>query len=292
MNAQAFVHPEFLVSTDWLAGHLDNTVRVLDCTYHLIPDPPRVYIAKPGREDFEAGHIPGAAFVDLQADLSRGDTGLRFMTPSPDAFAAAMGRIGVGAATRVVLYSTANVWWASRVWWLLRHFGFDNAAVLDGGFQKWKAEGRAVATGAAAAVAAASFPNRGDRGLMADKGDVLAAIGDGGVCTVNALRADQHSGTGGVAYGRPGHIKGSVNVPAMHLIDPVTNAFRSPAEIRAAFAAIGALDRPVIAYCGGGIAASADALMLTMLGHDKVRIYDASLSEWATDPSLPMETGA
>ncbi len=289
---EGFAHPEFLADTAWLAAHLhDPAVVVLDCTTHLIPDPPRVYKAVPGRADFEAGHIPGAQFCDIQANLSDGTSGLRFMTPSAETFAAAMGRFGVGTNTRVILYSTANVWWATRVWWLLRHFGFDRAAVLDGGFQKWRAEGRPVATGTATPRTASEFPLRPVRGLMVDKAAVLAAVGDAAVCTLNALRPDQHSGQGGVAYGRAGRIKGSVNVPAMHLIDPATNAFRAADDLRAVFAAVGALERPVIAYCGGGIAASADALVLTMLGHANVRIYDASLSEWAVDQSLPMETG-
>jgi len=102
---------------------------------------------------------------------------------------------------------------------------------------------------------------------------------------------EQHAGTGGNSYGRPGRIKGSVNLPAAHLLDPKTNEFLPAGELRKRFAAIGAFDKEVITYCGGGIAASADALALVMLGHPNVRLYDASLSEWATEPSLPMETG-
>jgi thiosulfate/3-mercaptopyruvate sulfurtransferase len=148
MTTQGFAHPEFLVDTDWLAAHLaDPGVVVLDCTTHLIPAPGAGYTVKPGREDFEQRHIPGAQFVDLQADLSDPHHQFRFMLPSADRFAASMSRLGMGDGTRVVLYSTANVWWASRVWWLLRVFGHDHAAVLDGGFQKWTAEGRAVETG-------------------------------------------------------------------------------------------------------------------------------------------------
>ena len=126
---------------------------------------------------------------------------------------------------------------------------------------------------------------------MVGKDEVKAAIGDAAVCTLNALLPAQHAGTGGNSYGRPGRIAGSVNVPAAHLLDPATNAFLPADELRRRLGAVGALDRPVIAYCGGGIAASADALILTMLGHRDVKIYDASLSEWAKDESLPMETG-
>ncbi len=287
-----FAHPEFLVGTEWLAGHLaDPGLVVLDCTTHLIPAAGAGYTVKPGREDFAQGHIPGAQFVDLQADLSDPHHRYRFMLPSADRFAASMSHLGVGDGTKVVLYSTANVWWATRVWWLLRVFGHDNAAVLDGGFQKWTAEGRAVETGAGTARPPARFTARPPRPLMADKAEVLAAIGNGAICTINALRPEQHAGTGGVHYGRPGRIAGSVNVAATALLDPATNAFLPADTLRATFAAVGAMDRRVITYCGGGIAASADALVLTMLGHRDVKLYDASLSEWVADASLPMDVG-
>lgn len=289
---EGFAHPEFLVETDVLERRLgDPGLRVLDCTTNLVPDPKITYQVVPGRADFEKGHIPGAQFVDLQGDLSDKSHRFRFMLPAPDTFTAAMSRLGVGQGTRVVLYSTANPWWATRVWWMLRVFGFDDAAVLNGGWQKWSREGRPVETGPAQPRPAEHFVVREQRPLMVGKEEVLQAIDDGAVCTINALLPEQHAGSGGNAYGRPGHIKGSVNLPAAHLLDPATNEFLPPAELRKRFAAIGAFDKRVITYCGGGIAASADALALVMLGHPEVRLYDASLGEWAIDPSLPMETG-
>jgi len=287
-----FVHPEYLVETEWLAQHLDDPdVVVLDCTTHLIPDPKITYQVVPGREDFERGHIPGAQFVDMLRDVSDTSQKLRFMRQSPEEFAAAMRRLGVTNRTRVVSYSSANVWWATRLWWLLHEFGHDNAAVLNGGWQKWQSEGRAIETGAARARKAGDFTVREVRNLMVGKDEVLRAVGDGAVCTINALAPQQHAGTGGNAYGRPGRIAGSVNLPAAHLLDPATNAFLPADELRKRFKAVGAMDRRVINYCGGGIAASADALVLVMLGHKDVKLYDASLSEWAKDPALPMETG-
>jgi thiosulfate/3-mercaptopyruvate sulfurtransferase len=285
-----FVHPEYLVETDWLAQHL-NDVVVLDCTTHLIADPKTTYVIKPGREDFEQGHIPGAQFCDVSRDVSDTSQKFNFMRQKPEDFAAAMRRFGISNSTRVATYSTANVWWATRVWWLLREFGHDNAAVLNGGFQKWQRENRPIETGPGKSRPAGDFTVREVRNLMVDKDAVKAAVGDAGTCTLNALLATQHAGTGGNSYGRPGHIAGSVNVPAASLVDPETNTFLPPDELRRRLGAVGALDRPVIAYCGGGIAASADAMILTMLGHQDVKIYDASLSEWAKDPSLPMETG-
>jgi thiosulfate/3-mercaptopyruvate sulfurtransferase len=291
---EGYVHPEYLVETDWLAAHLgDPKLVALDCTTHLIPDPKITYTVKPGREDFEKGHIPGAQFADVQADLSdnTGRNKLRFMLPTPGEFAAAMRRFGVSDDSKIVTYSTANPQWATRIWWVLRVYGFDNAAVLNGGFQKWAKEGRAVETGPAKARSAGSFTERAAKPLMADKHDVLAAIGDGAVCTINALQAVQHAGTGGNTYGRPGRIAGSINVPTIGLIDPVTNTFFPAARLRAQFDAVHAFDKKVITYCGGGIAASATAHALVMLGHPDVRLYDASMSEWAVDPNLPMETG-
>ena len=175
---------------------------------------------------------------------------------------------------------------------MLRNYGFDNAAVLNGGFAKWAREGRPVETGPARARPAAKFVVREDRKLMVGKEAVQGAIGDGAVCTINALSAEQHAGSGGNTYGRPGRIAKSVNVPAAALIDPQSGAFLPPAALRAKFDAVGAFDKErVITYCGGGIAASADALALVMLGHPDVRLYDASMSEWANDPALPMERG-
>jgi thiosulfate/3-mercaptopyruvate sulfurtransferase len=291
-TTEGFAHPEFLIETGALERQLgDPDLRILDCTTHLIPDPKVTYQVVPGRADFEKGHIPGAQFVDLQGELSDKSHRFRFMLPSAEAFAAAMRRFCVGDGTRVVLYSTANPWWATRVWWMLRVFGCDDAAVLNGGWQKWSREGRPVETGPAKSHPPGHFVVREQRPLMVGKEAVLQAIGDGAVCTINALSPEQHAGTGGNSYGRPGHIKGSVNLPAAHLLDPATNEFLPPEELRKRFATVGAAEKPVITYCGGGIAASADAFVLVMLGHPNVKLYDASLGEWATDPSLPMETG-
>ena len=291
-TGEEFVHPEYLVETDWLARLLgDPGLRVLDCTTNLIPDPKITYRIIPARAEFEQGHIPGAQFVDVPGELSDRNHRFRFMMPSAEAFAAAMGRLGVGPGTRVVTYSTGAMWWATRVWWMLRSFGFDDAAVLNGGWQKWSREGRPVETGAAPPRAPVRFVVRERRRLMVGRTEVEQAIGDASVCTLNALSAQQHAGSGGTAYGRPGHIAGSVNVPAAGLIDPATNTLLPAGELRRKFAAIGAFDKRVISYCGGGISATADAFVLAMLGHSDVAVYDASMAEWANDPSLPMETG-
>ncbi|UCH47141.1 MAG: sulfurtransferase [Betaproteobacteria bacterium] len=283
-------HPRFLVSTEWLSAHLDDPkVRILDPSTLLPPKPDfSLYDVVPAREDFEKGHIPHAVFVDVEHELSKPDPKLHFMLPDAQTFADAMSRYGVSDDSFVVTYSTTNHWWATRLWWMLRVFGHQQAAVLDGGFQKWQAEGRAIETGPAQAHAAGRFSVREPNlEMVARRDDVLAAIKSADTCTINALRPEQHAGTGGVNYGRRGHITGSVSIPALHHVND-DNTFKSEDELRSMFA--DAMRKPeVITYCGGGIAATSVALALEMLGYNNVKVYDASLTEWAADPELPME---
>jgi thiosulfate/3-mercaptopyruvate sulfurtransferase len=288
----ALAHPEYLVETDWLAAHLDDpALRVLECTTILHPLPDGGFRAESGLATWQGGHIPRSGFADLTADLSDRRTSLRFMMPPPDQLAAAMAALGVGEGTRVVLYDRAVNMWAARVWWMLRAVGFDEAAVLNGGWRKWTLEGRPVST-EPCAYPRGRFVARPRPGLFADKQAVLGALGDRATCVLNALTEEQHRGSDGVTYGRAGRIAGSRNVPARALVDPRTHAYLPPEALRKQFEAAGVLAAGrVITYCGGGIAASSDAFVLTLLGHDDVAVYDASLSEWAADASLPMETG-
>ena len=280
-----------LVETDWLEAQLeDPDLRVLDCTVFLRPREGGGFNADAAREEWAASHIPGSGFADLPGDLSDRNSELRFMMPPAEEFAAAMGRYGVGEGTRVVLYDRAGHMWATRIWWMLRATGFDDAAVLNGGWTKWTAEGRPTSTEPSTYPEATFVPQPRPE-LFADRDDVLASIEDGDTCILNALGADQHSGEVS-PYGRPGHIPSSVNVPAFGLVDAETGAYRPLEELRTQFAGVGATDgERVITYCGGGIAASSDAFVLKMLGVENVSIYDASMSEWAADPALPIETG-
>jgi thiosulfate/3-mercaptopyruvate sulfurtransferase len=285
--------PRQLVETEWLATHLEDPgIRLLECTVYLHPaDLPGGFRVESGRAKWAEGHIPGAGFVDLQEELSDRASPLRFMMPPAAQFAEAMGRAGVGDGVRVILYDRAVNMWAARIWWMLRAFGFDEAAVLNGGFRKWTGEGRPLATDAGARPPRIFTP-RPRPSLIADKAGVLAALGESGACVLNALTEEQHRGTGGNDYGRPGRIAGSVNVAARDLVDPRTHAYLPADVLRAKFEAAGAFGAGrVVTYCGGGIAASSDAFVLTLLGRDDVAVYDASLSEWANDPALPMERG-
>ena len=288
----SWTNPQYLVETDWLAAHLeDPALRVLECTTLLHPLPEGGYRAESGRAAWAAGHIPRSGFADLTADLSDRTSPLRFMMPPAAEMAAAMARLGVGEGTRVVLYDRFVNMWAARVWWMLRAAGFEDAAVLNGGWRKWTLEGRPTST-EPCAYPPGRFVARPRPELFAGKGAVLAGLGERATCVLNALTEEQHRGTGGVTYGRPGRIAGSANVAARSLVDPKTHAYLPAGVLRERFAAAGALAAGrVITYCGGGIAASSDAFVLTLLGHERVAVYDASLSEWAADPSLPMETG-
>lgn len=279
-----------LVATDWLAAHLEEAdLRIFDCSVTLVPVDGGVR-PESGRAAWAAGHIPGSAFADLIADLSDRSNPLPFMMPPATQFAEVMGRYGVGAGTRVVLYDSGGHMWATRVWWMLRAMGFDDAAVLDGGLTKWKAEGRPLST-ELARYPSTKFAPRPRPELFVDKHTVKDSLGARGVCTLNALSADEHIGRSSRTP-RPGRIPGSGNVPAMSLIDPATGAYLPPETLREKFRDAGALDGcRVVTYCGGGIAATSAAFTLVRLGAPQVAVYDGSLVEWSSDPSLPMETG-
>jgi thiosulfate/3-mercaptopyruvate sulfurtransferase len=284
-----------LVSTAELANILAQpNLRVFDCTTtleYLPPGSDAPYKVVPRRDSFEAGHVPGADFLDLQGEFSDNSTKLRFMMPDVAQLEAAFGRHGVGADSLVVLYSIGTPQWATRFWWMLQSLGFD-AAVLDGGWDKWKAEGRPVESGPARGYPHATFVAKPRPGFFVDKHHVLAANGDRETVVVNALNEQLHKGLEPSRYGRPGHIPGSCNVSAATLIDPATKAFVSLADAEPKFAAQGfSRDKRVIAYCGGGISATVDLFMLHRLGYDKLTLYDGSMGEWATDDRLPIETG-
>jgi thiosulfate/3-mercaptopyruvate sulfurtransferase len=288
--------PNAVISTETLAARLgDPSVRVYDCTTYNNPPPPGVhepYVPEPGLASFRAGHIPGSDFLDLQGEFS--DTNQRhwFMMPTDmTQLEAAFARHGIGEGVRVVLYSIGSMMWATRFWWMLRALGFDNAAVLDGGFDKWKAESRAIESGEPKGYPAASFKARPRSGLFVDKLATKSAIGAPSTVTVNALGPQFHAGLEPSRYGRPGRVPGSVNVSAATLVDPATKGFTTLADAAAKLAAKGITkDKKVICYCGGGISATIDLFLLHQLGYDDLALYDGSMGEWAKDASLPIET--
>jgi thiosulfate/3-mercaptopyruvate sulfurtransferase len=285
-----------LISTAELADLLDQPIlRLFDCTTYLEPAPEgssQPYLTVPGRHTFEAGHIPGADFLDLQGEFSDAATELRFMMPEVAQLEAAFGRHGVSNDSRVVLYSIGTPMWATRFWWMLTSLGFETVSVLDGGLDKWKFEGRSLETGPARGYPPATFVAEPKDGFFVDKHQTLAATAERNTVVVNALGPQFHRGLEPSRYGRPGRVPGSCNVSAATLLDPKTKAFVPLAEAEAKFKAQGITkDKRVVAYCGGGISATVDLFLLHRLGYGNLTLYDGSMGEWAKDASLPIETG-
>jgi len=263
----------------------DPELRIFDCSVRLAAGG-----ARAARDVYDAGHVPGAAFVDVLADLSDPRGALAFTRPSRAHLRDSLSRAGISSSSRVVLYSGTDVMWATRAWWILRYAGLDGVSLLDGGLARWRAEGRALST-EVTRYPPASFEPRLREEVWASAQQVLAAIDDGGVCTLDALPGAIHRGEASLGYARPGHVKGSENVSFMRLLDRETGFFLPDDELRKRFGESGALERErVISYCGGGIAATTNAFALLMLGQPNVAVYDGSLDEWSRDPSLPMET--
>jgi thiosulfate/3-mercaptopyruvate sulfurtransferase len=280
---------EPLVSVQWLASHLqDPDLRVYDATIQAdrVLWLPRI---RSGRREYESAHIPGSGFADLLAVHS--PTRRKWTMPAPTAahFEQVVGGLGVGNDSTVVLYDRRDSMWAARLWWLLREFGHDRAAVLDGGWRAWKAAGQPGCS-KPCRYPPADFTAHPRPGLIADKEEVIAAIDDQHVVLVNALGRRQHRGEVN-EYGRRGHIPGSLNVTAWEILDRDTGCYRPLPELRKKAQAVLAGDR-VITYCGAGAAASSLANVLIRLGHPDVAVYDGGLVEWCADRSLPLERGA
>jgi thiosulfate/3-mercaptopyruvate sulfurtransferase len=288
-----WLYPDAIVGSDWLATHLDDPkLRIFECTTYLRytdNDPNLPYIVESGHADYETAHIKGAAFFDLQNELSNPDSPYRFTLPEYADLAGRFAEKGVGDDTRLILYSRGGNQWSTRIWWMLRAVGFDNAAILNGGWEKWDAEKRLTESGGREYPSASLTANPRPE-LFVGKDEVLAAIGDAGICTLNALSADMHSGEN-PRYGRAGRVPGSVNVPAVSLFNQNDKTFLPLDAVQNVFDSVGiSRDQRVINYCGGGIAATLDAFLLHQLGYENLTVYDDSMSQWATDEALPIET--
>jgi thiosulfate/3-mercaptopyruvate sulfurtransferase len=280
-----------LVSTQWLADNIDDpTLRLFDASIYLTvnPDGPG-YLTESGRAKWAQAHIPGANFLEMLTDFSDNSTPVPMMMPAPERFAELCGRHGIGDDSTVVIYSGQTMMWSARMWWMLRSMGFANAAILDGGWEKWEREGRATSSEHRPYPPAAFTPRPHARS-WADKENVLQAIHNPSVCTINALQPDIYDGQIN-RYGRPGHIPGSHNVYYGSLLNPEDGTYLPPDRLRQQFEASGVFSRPAILYCGGGVSASLDAVALTMLGHRDIAIYDGSMFEWCMDPALPLVLG-
>jgi thiosulfate/3-mercaptopyruvate sulfurtransferase len=280
-----------IVSTQWLAEHLDTPgLRIFDASIYLTvnPDGPG-YITESGRARWSHAHIPGANFLEMLADFSDNSGPSPMMMHKAERFAELCGRHGIGDDSTVVIYSGQTMMWSARMWWMLRSMGFTNAAVLDGGWEKWQREGRPTSCEDKHYPAATFIPRPAAR-MWADKQEVLSAIHEPSVCTINALQPDIYDGQIN-RYGRAGHIPGSHNVYYNSLLDPADGTYLPAETLKQRFEAARPFERRAIVYCGGGVSAGLDAIALTMLGHKDFAIYDGSMFEWCMDPALPLVSG-
>lgn len=275
-----------LVSTAWLAGHLrDPDLRVVDGTYYL-PNVPRDADA-----EFLERHIPGAVRFDIDA-IKDEKNPLPHMLPPPALFAAKVGALGIGDETRVVAYNADGASAAARVWWMLRVFGHDKVAVLDGGLPKWLAEGRPVESGPARpqpAVFTARFRPELVRGLE----EVRAELTSGRATIADARSSGRFSGAEPeIRPGlKSGHMPGAKNLPYPDIL-AADGTYLPPAEIARRFAAAG-IDaaRPVTTSCGSGVTACILALGLYLAGKKDAAVYDGSWTEWGGRDDTPVATG-
>ncbi|HWH97414.1 MAG TPA: rhodanese-like domain-containing protein [Pseudolysinimonas sp.] len=282
--------PSPLVSAQWLADHLGaDDLIVVDASVVSYTLPNGKPGSLSGHEQYIAeGHIPGAVFADLIDDFSDPEGRYPFTRPEATRFAAAAGALGIGPDTIVVVYDTAVGQWAARFWWLLRAFGHDGAAVLDGGLTAWRADGRPVERGHVAPTPAL-FEGVERPDSWVDKSYVERVVsGEEDAALVCSIPPKEFTGET-PSRERAGVIPGSRSLPAGRLVHREARTSLPDAELRELFGPI--LDAPrIVAYCNGGIASAAAALQLVRLGEANVAIYDGSLSEWAADPEAPLVT--
>ncbi len=276
-----------LVDTAWLAAHRgDPDVRVVDVRWYLDP-------ARRGRDAWRAGHVPGAIFLDVEEDLSgpggaRGGPVGRHPWPDAEKVRVVMSRAGIGPDTHVVAYDDQAGATAARLWYLLRAYGHDRASVLDGGIVKWKAEGRETDT-VEPSVAPAVFTPRPRPGWVLSKAEM--ATPDPRRLVFDARAAERYRGEVEPIDPRAGHVPGARSAPFTLNLEPgAVPVFRSPAELRARYASLGAGATEPVVYCGSGVTACHDLLALEIAGL-RGRLYGGSWSEWSSDPALPVATG-
>jgi thiosulfate/3-mercaptopyruvate sulfurtransferase len=269
-----------LVDAGWLAEHLsDHDMRVIDLRWYLD--------GRSGRDAYHAGHIPGAAFVDLEKDITGADGAGRHPLPAREQFEQAMRRAGVNAGDAVVVYDDQGGYSAARLWWLLRLFGHERAAVLDGGIDAWSG---GLETGSKELPQEGDFvAGEPDRSLYLTYDEMTRDRAR--VALVDARAPERYRGEVEPIDPKPGHIPGARNVPWTANLG-ADKRFLPPERLRGKYAAAGVADgAAAVAYCGSGVSAVVDVLGMELAGFDGVRLYAGSWSDWVSHPEAPVATG-
>lgn len=267
-----------LVSGDWLEARLGSQrLRVIDSSWYLAAE------GIDGRAEYAEAHVPGAVYLDLSTDLADQTSGLRNTAPTPEETGRRFGRAGIGTDHDVVVYDRRGGFSAGRLWWLLRHAGHGRASLLDGGFGRWVAEGRAT-TAAVPSYDAAPFAVDPGPTWLSRRTDVLHNLQTRAAVVVDARSAAR--------FHEEGHVPGSVSVPYGQNLTGDRAGFRPPDELRRMYEEAGVrFDAPVITTCGSGVTAALTAFALVRAGHPDVSVYDGSWDEWSKAPDTPIETG-
>jgi thiosulfate/3-mercaptopyruvate sulfurtransferase len=277
---------KWLVSTQWLEDHLDAPdIVVVDGSYYLST------MKRDGRQEYLAAHIPGAVFFDINA-IADTSSNLPHMVPSPEVFSSAMRQLGIGDGQTIVVYDGIGLFSAARVWWTFRIFGVREVYILDGGFPKWKTEGRPIELGETRRTPR-HFTSRFNAGAVALVADIQKALSDKSAQVVDARSAERFAGS--APEPRPGlpsgHMPGALNVPYADIVED--GRLVDAGRIKQAFQKGGVdLDKPVITSCGSGVSAAILTLALEAVGKEPKALYDGSWTEWAGRGDLPVESSS